>query len=113
MPVVAVPIERITDWESFHDVFADVLGFPDYYGRNLDAWIDCLTYADDADAGMIDSALIARDGDILTLQLGSLGDFAERCSEQYDALLDCSSFVNWRRIESGSRPIIALSFYKT
>jgi hypothetical protein len=112
VPVVEVPIDRITDWDGFHHVFAEVLGFPDYYGRNLDAWIDCLTYADDADAGMIDSALIASDGDVLTLQLGILGDFAERCPEQYDALLDCASFVNWRRIEAGARPIIALSFYK-
>jgi hypothetical protein len=93
-------------------VFAEVLGFPSYYGRNLDAWIDCLTYADDAEAGMINPLLIAQDGDVLTLQLGILGDFPERCREQYDALLDCSSFVNWRRIDAGARPIIALSFYK-
>ena len=112
MPVVAIPIERITDWDSFHDVFAEVLGFPGYYGRNLDAWIDCLTYADDEEAGMINPGLVARDGDVLTLQLGTLGDFAERCPEQYDALLDCWSFVNWRRIDAGNRPIIALSFYK-
>jgi hypothetical protein len=112
VPVIAIPIERITDWDSFHDVFAEALGFPDFYGRSLDAWIDCLTYADDPDAGMIDPALIADNGDVLTLQLGRLGDFAERCSAQYDALLDCSSFVNWRRIESGARPILALSFHR-
>jgi hypothetical protein len=112
MPVVAIPIERITDWESFHDVFAEVLGFPDYYGRNLDAGIDCVTYADDAEADMIDPALIATPGNVLTLELGMLGNLAERCAEQYDALLDCSAFVNWRRIETANRPIVALSFYR-
>jgi hypothetical protein len=78
----------------------------------MDAWIDCLTYADNVDAGMIDRAFIAGDGDVLTLQLGTLGDFPQRCAEQYEALVDCSAFVNWRRIELGNRPIIALSFDK-
>jgi hypothetical protein len=27
--------------------------------------------------------------------------------------VDCSAFVNWRRIEVGQRPILALSFYKS
>ena len=47
MPVVSIPTNRIADWASFHDVFAETLGFPSYYGRNMDASIDCLTYADD------------------------------------------------------------------
>jgi hypothetical protein len=112
VPVVQIPVSRITDWDSFHDVFAEVLGFPGYYGRNLDALIDCLTDADDPEAGMIDAALVVPPGDVLTLQMGRLEGFAERCPEQYEALLDCAAFVNWRRIEAGARPILALSFYK-
>ena len=49
MPVVSIPTDRISDWESFHEVFSEVLGFPSFYGRNMDAWIDCLTSADGAD----------------------------------------------------------------
>lgn len=29
--------------EMLHDILADALGFPDWYGRNLDALYDCLT----------------------------------------------------------------------
>lgn len=28
---------------ALHDAFAEALGFPPYYGRNLDALFDCLT----------------------------------------------------------------------
>jgi len=41
--VIANPVDAITDWASFHDVFMHTLGFPDFYGRNMDAWIDCMT----------------------------------------------------------------------
>lgn len=36
---VTVPVEKITAWPSFHDVFQETLGFPKLYGRNRDAWI--------------------------------------------------------------------------
>jgi len=30
------------DWETFHDEFQEKMGFFDGYGRNMDAWIDCM-----------------------------------------------------------------------
>lgn len=44
--IVDIPAHEITDWDSFHDVFKRVFGFPDFYGRNMDAWIDCMTDLD-------------------------------------------------------------------
>jgi RNAse (barnase) inhibitor barstar len=35
--VVIVPVDRIADWDSFHSVFKETLGFSDFYGRNMDA----------------------------------------------------------------------------
>jgi hypothetical protein len=107
MPVVRIETDSITDWASFHETFAAALGFPDFYGRNMDAWIDCLTYADEDD-GMRNVTVGA--GDVLTLALENVDSFARRCPEQYAAAVECTAFVNWRRIESGIRPIIALSF---
>ena len=110
VPVVEIPASKIRDWDTFHDVFAAVLGFPEFYGRNMDAWIDCLTYADEDD-GM--RAVVVPPGEVLTLQLAGAAEFAERCPEQYAAVVECSAFVNWRRIEAGQRPIVALSLHKT
>lgn len=110
MPVVRIACSQITDWQSFHDVFSRALGFPAFYGRNMDAWIDCLTSVDAPEDGM--TRVMVGEGDVLTLQLDDVGPFAMRCPEQYAAVLEGSAFVNWRRIEVGERPVIALSFFK-
>jgi RNAse (barnase) inhibitor barstar len=107
MQVVRIPTDRIIDWDSFHNVFAEALGFPPYYGRNMDAWIDCLTYADQED-GM--RSVTVPEGEVLTLELHDAGDLKERCPELYDAVIECAAFVNWRRIETGDPPVLALSF---
>jgi len=110
VPIISIPLNDVVDWGTFHDVCARVLGFPAYYGRNMDAWVDCLTYADAPGANMVGPAIVVREGDILTLELSDASAFAARCAEQYAALIECSAFVNWRRIRSGKRPILALSF---
>lgn len=108
--VVSIDGKAIHDWPSFHEVFAVALGFPDFYGRNLNAWIDCLTFADDSASGML--ARPVPPGEVLTLQIDHVDDFVSRCPEQYAALMECAAFVNWRRIEKGDGPVVALSFYK-
>ena len=72
------------------------------------AWIDCLTYRDEKDG--IASVTVGP-GDVLTLQLDEGSAFASRCPEQYAAMIEAAAFVNWRRIEGGLRPILALSFH--
>jgi hypothetical protein len=52
VPNVRIDGSQLTDWESFHKVFAGVLGFPAFYGNNMDAWIDCMTSLDTPDDGM-------------------------------------------------------------
>jgi len=34
---------KISDWGTFHHHFSEVFGLPGFYGRNMDAWIDCMT----------------------------------------------------------------------
>ena len=73
----------ISDWESFHRVFAELFSFPDYYGRNMDAWIDCMS--DDE---------ICRE--VVLLEIQRAMDFKKRLPDIFDALVDCSAFVNER-----------------
>ena len=111
MSIVKIDTGRIHDWDTFHSVFAEALGFPGFYGRNMDAWIDCLSYADDPSAGMVAGPVPL--GTVLTLHLEEVDAFARRCPEQYAAVVECAAFVNWRRLERGDSALIALSFYKT
>jgi hypothetical protein len=106
--LVVIPTKLITDWETFHDVFAGVLGFPSFYGRNMDAWIDCMTSADDPDAQMVARAVLP--GELLTLQIDDISDFASRCPELFKALIECTAFVNHRRVEVGNTPVLSLLF---
>ena len=87
------------------------LGFPEFYGRNMNAWVDCMTYVDDADAGM--TRISVPPGSVLTLHIDNVDSLARVCPDQYTALIECTAFVNWRRIEAGQGSVLALSFHKT
>ena len=109
--VVEIDTSKIKDWESFHDVFSAAMGFPDFYGRNMDAWIDCMTSLDVPSDGM--SKIHAPEGGVLVLALSDMGGLAQRCPKIYEALVECSAFVNYRRMEGGEEPpVLALSFYR-
>lgn len=110
MTLVNLDTRRITDWDTFHDVFAEVFGFPGFYGRNLDAWIDCMTWLDDPSAEM--TSVHAPPGGVVVLQLDHMDEFIRRCPEQYAAIIECVAFVNWRKIEIGEQAVLALSFCK-
>ena len=99
---------NIRDWDSFHDEFDRVFGFPDFYGRNMDAWIDCLTSLDCADDGM--TSIHVKPGGVLTLEIADAEYLKKECPEKYDALIECAAFVNWRRMERRNAPVVALSF---
>ena len=105
---VSVNCDGISDWPSFHDAFAHAFGFPDFYGRNMNAWIDCLTYLDDPDAGMTN--VHCDSGSVMVLELLNVKAFKVRCPEQYDAVIECSALVNWRRLETEEPAVLAISF---
>jgi barstar (barnase inhibitor) len=98
----------IRDWDSFHDEFHRVFGFPDFYGRNMNAWIDCMTSLDCQEDGM--TSIHVSPGAVLGLEVADAAYLKGEHPEQYEALIECSAFVNWRRIEQGGRPVLALSF---
>ncbi len=87
-----------------------MLGFPISYGFNMDAWIDCMTDLDNPDAGM--SKIHALKGSVVTIVLEHVADFELRCPELMMALHDATAFVNWRRIEKGEPPVLALAYFR-
>lgn len=93
--IVTLPTEKITDWDTFHTVCKDVFGFPDFYGRNMDAWIDCMYSINSPEHGM--TKVHVDVGGILVIKVDHAEDFKERCPEQHDALVECTAFVNYGR----------------
>ena len=111
MPTIALDSSRIADWLSFHVVCAETFGFPDFYGNNMNAWIDCLTYVDDPGDAM--SKITVPRGKVLTINLLHAASFAQRCPEQFEALIDATAFVNYRRLEVGQEPVLALAYFRS
>ncbi len=108
--IVEIDARQITSWSSFHDVFAKAMGFPDFYGRNMNAWIDCMTSLDEPEDGLT-SVHVPRGG-VLALHIDHMGNLANRCPEIYDAIVECSAFVNYRRIVVAEEPVLALSCFR-
>jgi hypothetical protein len=106
---VQIDGSKITDSGSFHDLFSKALGFPAFYGRNMNAWNDCMTSLDAPEDGL--SAVHVATGDVLVLCISGATDLKKRRPEIYDALVECSAFVNHRRIEMGEQAVLALSFH--
>lgn len=109
--VVRIDARRILGWDTFHDVFAQEMGFPGFYGRNMDAWIDCMTSLDKPGDGM--TSVHVPKGGVLTVHFDHVDDLANRYPDIYDAIIECSAFVNHRRIETGEGPVLTLSFHKS
>lgn len=106
--IVTIDTSEISDWSSFHDVFARELGFPDFYGRSMDAWIVCMTSLDSPGDEL--TRVHAPESGVLVLNLKGMRDFSKRCAELSCAIEECSAFVNWRRIEVGEPPVLMLSY---
>lgn len=88
--------------------FKRVFGFPDFYGRTMDGWIDCMSSLADPEDGMTN--IHCEKGNLLTLELHEARDLKERCPEIFEAITECAAFVNWRLIEAGEQPVLALSY---
>ena len=108
MPIVRIPTSRITDWDSFHRVFAEVMGFPEFYGRTMDAWIDCMTSLDSPGDGL--TKIHCTPPDVVVLHLENAKTFRERHRDLYDAVIECSAYVNYRRLEKDEPAVLALAF---
>jgi hypothetical protein len=105
---VRIDGNRITDWVSFHAVFSESFGFPGFYGCNMNAWIDCMSYLDDPDSGM--SKIHVAPGETLAVVVENASSLKFRCPEQLQALMECAAVVNWRAAERNCPPLVALAF---
>jgi len=105
MADITLPLAKINDWPSFHATSAEAFGFPEFYGHNNNAWIDCLSYLTDSD-GM--SKVVLSSDERLFLHLLDFGPFQERYPAIAAGLIDCATAVNARYIAGGDIPRLVL-----
>ena len=68
MKIVILDFSLVDGRASAHKLLAEKFGFPDYYGKNLDALHDCL--------GDIceETCIVLKNADDLTYELGNYGE---------------------------------------
>lgn len=108
MTIIRIDARRLTDTAGLHAAMSEAFGFPDFYGKNLDALVDCLTHLDDAKAGMTRVQVFPDEAALLVLD--HLDGKNKQQAAQVKVLVDAVAFVNWRRLEKGQRAILALAY---
>ncbi len=94
MKVYRIQGNNIKNWKTFHSQFKSEMNFPDYYGENMDAWIDCV---DD----------LSNEPTLIEIQKGNL--LKQNAPELLVAIFECSAFVNFRKVEIGEQPTLMVS----
>lgn len=108
MDKVKIDCARIHDWNSFHDEFDRVFGFPKFYGRNMNAWIDCMSSLHNPEDGM--TKISCQNGLPMELHLEAAHDFKVRCPKQFSELVECTASVNLDMTNNGKKPALVLTF---
>src|SRR5206468_3739159 len=97
--------DEIFDWPSFHSTFSRVMKFPDFYGRTMDAWIDCMSDLHGT------NALCGHhlpEGESIVLRILGIRALNQRCPGLIQELAECTSAVNRRYISMGTKACVSL-----
>ena len=76
----------------------------------MDAWIDCMTSLDSPSDGM--TSIHAPVGGVVIIRIENAETLKAKAPDIWEAVNECTAFVNWRRMEIGEPPVLALSYYK-
>ena len=95
----------ISSWAAFHTQCEQAFGFPEFYGRNMNAWIDCLSYLRDND-GM--SKFHLTEHEVLQIELQHAEQLRQSAPEILEELEFCVGAINERYEDYGEKPALAL-----
>jgi RNAse (barnase) inhibitor barstar len=106
--IVRIDARRLTDAAGMHAVLTEAFGFPPTYGKNLDALVDCLTRLDEPAAGLARVQVFP--GQVVLIAIDFANGPGRSQATQLTTLMDVAAFVNWRRLEQGRPPILAVAY---
>lgn len=105
MPTVRLDGSLLSDWDAFHTESQKIFGFPDFYGRNMSAWIDCLSYLRD-DESM--SKFRLKPDETLVIELHDSALLQQKSPEIAEELAFCVSAINERYDDYGEKAALVL-----
>lgn len=106
--VVELSGPELVGSEAFHETFSGAFGFPEFYGRNMNAWMDCMGSLRDPLANM--TKVHISTSETLAILIHDFEAIRETAPEQWLDLIECAAFVNRGAINRGEAPLLALAF---
>ena len=103
--LVTIDFSKIEKWDDFHSTFSEKIGFPSYYGNNMNAWIDCMSYLDTTDSRITLSPCESLEIEILNSEYA-----IKNCTKIFQTFIECTAFVNKRYLESDLNNRIKITF---
>lgn len=105
MATISLNGETITDWSAFHTECQHAFGFPDFYGRTMDAWVDCLSYLRDDD-GMTRFRL--GPDEVLHIEIRNAEALRRQAPDILEEITFCIAAINDRYADYGEKPALDL-----
>jgi RNAse (barnase) inhibitor barstar len=93
MVTVEIDLTGVKDMATFHAAFARAMGFPEFYGKNMNAWEDCMGDLSAPGQPGMTKVEVPRGEDLLLVLQGAK-DLRERAPEVFGELLDSTAHVN-------------------
>ena len=91
---VEIDGSRIKDFDSFHDEFQAKIGFFEGYGRNLNAWVDCMTdmFTEGEYESLTKFNLV--EGDTFVLIVANSEQWSQQAPEVFEEFVSCCDDCN-------------------
>lgn len=105
MPTAILNGKDITDEASFHAQCAQAFGFPAFYGNNMDAWVDCLSYLRD-DENMTQFHL--KPNEVLEIVVQDAASMKAQVPDLLEEITFCIAGINERYDDYGEKPALKL-----
>jgi len=105
--IIRIDGAAICEWKRFHEISAEVFGFPDFYGNNMNAWIDCMA---DLRIDSRMSKFLLQPRQMLQIELLNSKLLRMNTADVFDGLLAGAAAVNRRFLAAGESAAIYIVF---
>jgi RNAse (barnase) inhibitor barstar len=105
MAVVHLNGATISGWDAFHAACRTAFGFPEFYGGNMDAWVDCLSYLRDEE-GMTKFRL--HPDEKLQIVIDHADILQKNAPDLLEEVAFCIEGINERYADYGEKPALEL-----
>jgi len=105
MPTAVLNGKEIIDEAHFHAQCVSAFGFPEFYGNNIDAWVDCLSYLRD-DENMTKFRL--KPNEVLEIVVQDAEAMKVQVPDLLEEITFCVAGINERYEDYGEKPALKL-----